>query len=162
MSCLFLHNPYQTLYFLCLNTCSESLLIMYVSDWMLLIRQRWGNKHEGWQQVHRWRCFSLSSSPFFFISSFMLPLNESSCKQSIAHTHAHTCTRCCYAQETINYASLLTRAVTRQKNRETKLARALATEKLPQPHTLDHSLLHLFKCSHTPPFPLTQICTVCG
>lgn len=93
------------------------------------------------------KAFSLTRSPSF-LSSFMLPLSESSCKQSIAHANTH----CCYAQETINYASLLTRPVTRQMNRKTKLARALATEKLPQTRTHTRSFTpsrsHLFLPAH--------------
>lgn len=66
------------------------------------------------------------------------------------HAHTHTHRHCRYAQETINYASLLTRPVTRQMNRKTKLARALATENLLHTHTqavprfpLTHRYLHL-------------------
>lgn len=92
-----------------------------------------------------------------FLPVFIHAPLESSCKRSIKRTHtgAHTCTRCCYAQETINYASLLSRPVTRQMNRKTKLARALATENLLQTHThahtQDHSLhhIHICSCQHT-------------
>lgn len=41
-------------------------------------------------QVCWWRHFLIFQCSPFCLSSFMLPLNESSCKQSIAHTRART------------------------------------------------------------------------
>lgn len=89
-------------------------------------------------------------------SPFMLPLNESSF-WAIYNADSCMLTWTCfwYTQETIYYASLLTRPVTRQMNIETKLSRPLATEILLRTHrcVLDihpsHSLLLTYTHSQT-------------